>query len=144
MSIFNKSSNIDVLNTKFQYYENLSKEMLEKLENAVEKISESNSNIAAILVKHDERITVAMERDKVFSLELEKFKIKYEKDREVDKKNLKEVLNDINKRVDSNTNFRWKAIGMGTILGLLIGILGTPMVSYLTKPPEPPRMQRLP
>ena len=45
---------VAVLESKLNIYEDLSREMLTKLEAAVEKISEGNNRIAQILTKHDE------------------------------------------------------------------------------------------
>ena len=47
-------SKVAVLESKINIYEDLSREMLTKLEAAVEKISEGNNRIAQILTKHDE------------------------------------------------------------------------------------------
>ena len=51
------------LETKIDIYEELSREMLTKLENAVDKISEGNARIAQILAKHDERIEQSIKSD---------------------------------------------------------------------------------
>ena len=51
---------VAVLESKLDIYEDLSREMLSKLEAAVEKISEGNNRIAQILTKHDERIEQSM------------------------------------------------------------------------------------
>ena len=51
---------VAVLESKLNIYEDLSREMLTKLEAAVEKISEGNNRIAQILTKHDERIEQSM------------------------------------------------------------------------------------
>ena len=47
---------ISLLEERLQAYDELSKQMLSKLEQAVEKISESNQNISQILIRHEERI----------------------------------------------------------------------------------------
>ena len=44
-----------VLESKFQIYENLTQQMLYKLEKAVDKISESNHTVAIILERHENR-----------------------------------------------------------------------------------------
>ena len=54
--MFSQESKLAVLESKLGIYEDLSREMLAKLEAAVDKISEGNSRIATILAKHDERI----------------------------------------------------------------------------------------
>jgi hypothetical protein len=63
--MFNPSSQskLDVLESKLGIYEQLSREMLDKLEIAVGKISESNQRIATILAKHDERIEQSIKTD---------------------------------------------------------------------------------
>ena len=52
--MFSQESKLAVLESKLGIYEDLSREMLSKLEAAVDKISEGNSRIATILAKHDE------------------------------------------------------------------------------------------
>ena len=54
------NAKVEVLESKLDMYEDLSREMLTKLESAVEKISEGNNRIAQILTKHDERIEQSM------------------------------------------------------------------------------------
>ena len=54
--MFGSESKVAVLESKLDMYEELSREMLTKLETAVDKISEGNTQIATILAKHDERI----------------------------------------------------------------------------------------
>ena len=61
--MFSDNSKVAVLESKLNMYEDLSKEMLSKLEAAVEKISEGNNRIAQILTKHDERIEQSMKTD---------------------------------------------------------------------------------
>lgn len=67
MAFFNNSNNlpsnvrVSILEEKLQSYDELSKQMLTKLEQAVEKISESNSNISQILIRHEEKIERATE-----------------------------------------------------------------------------------
>ena len=61
--MFSQDSKVAVLESKLNIYEDLSREMLSKLEAAVEKISEGNNRIAQILTKHDERIEQSMKTD---------------------------------------------------------------------------------
>ena len=56
-------SKVTALETKLDIYEELSREMLAKLESAVDKISEGNARIAQILAKHDERIEQSIKSD---------------------------------------------------------------------------------
>lgn len=47
---------VSLLEERLSSYDEISKQMLSKLEQAVEKISESNKNISQILIRHEERI----------------------------------------------------------------------------------------
>ena len=59
------NADIKVLESKLNIYEDLSREMLTKLENAVDKISEGNARVANILAKHDERIDQSIRSDEL-------------------------------------------------------------------------------
>ena len=50
------SPKVAVLESKLDIYEELSREMLAKLESAVDKITEGNNKIANVLTKHESRL----------------------------------------------------------------------------------------
>jgi hypothetical protein len=61
VSIFNNSelpfkTRVSLLEERLSSYDEISKQMLNKLEQAVEKISESTRDISLILIRHEERI----------------------------------------------------------------------------------------
>ena len=96
----------ELLAQRVEIYEELSKEMLDKLDNAVNKISETNNNIAAILAKHEERIEQCNKSDDAL--------LEYIKnvDQKVDKldDNMKEFY-----------KFRWLTIGVATAAMFIVG-----------------------
>jgi hypothetical protein len=100
---------LTVLEAKFSIYEDLSKEMLDKLERAVDKISESNQNVALILERHESRFEQSDRADKAIMSLIER----------VEKK-----LDDLEKRVDDITKFRWITIGIATAATIVIGSSG--------------------
>jgi len=102
------SSKIDVLESKLNIYEDLSKEMLEKLETAVQKISEGNSRIAQILAKHDERIEQSMKTDALIIKMIDELKEESERDHNI----IHERINVIQRKVDELSRFRWMAAGI--------------------------------
>jgi len=76
---------ISVLEAKFQIYEDLSKEMLDKLERAVDRISEGNQQVALILERHENRLeqvdkadAAILELIKAINTKLEKLEKKVE------------------------------------------------------------------
>lgn len=61
LAFFNKNQppydvRVSVLEERLQTFDEISRQMLNKLEQAVDKISESNRNISQILIRHEERI----------------------------------------------------------------------------------------
>jgi hypothetical protein len=100
---------ISVLEAKFSIYEDLSKEMLDKLERAVDKISQSNQNVALILERHESRLEQADRADKAIMNLIER----------VEKK-----LDDLENRVDSIAKFRWMTVGIATAAAVVIGSSG--------------------
>jgi hypothetical protein len=97
---------LTVLEAKFSMYEDLSKEMLDKLERAVEKISESNQNVALILERHESRLEQADRADKAIMNLIER----------VEKK-----LDALEARVDGIAKFRWITVGIATAAAVVIG-----------------------
>ena len=97
------SSKVDVLESKLTIYEDLSKEMLEKLETAVQKISEGNTRIAQILAKHDERIEQSMKTDSLIIKMIDELKEDSDRDRKV----IHQRIDHIQKKIEELSRFRW-------------------------------------
>ena len=127
--MFSQESKLAVLESKLNIYEDLSREMLSKLESAVDKISEGNSRIASILAKHDERIEQSIRNDDLFVKLIDDLKRFTEKEcGEMDQR-LDKIDEDINLRLDKVdekiqglSNFKWQIVG---VVGLGVVILGT-------------------
>lgn len=102
------SSKVDVLESKLNIYEDLSKEMLEKLETAVQKISEGNARIAQILAKHDERIEQSMKTDALIIKMIDELKEESDKDHKV----IHQRIDHIQKKIEELSRFRWMAAGI--------------------------------
>ena len=117
------NSKFDVLESKFNIYEDLSREMLSKLENAVDKISESNAGIVNILTKHDERIDQSMRSDELIMKMIEEHK-QYD-DAMFDKVN--EKFDRMEEKINSLSKFKWQA---GAIIAAVMIIIsfGSPIV----------------
>lgn len=116
--MFNNTK-LDVLESKLNIYESLSREMLDKLENAVDKISESNQRIANILAKHDERIDQTIKNDDLLVKMVEDVK-------EQNSKEHRAVINRI-QIVENNvmelSKFKWQAAALVGAAVLFIGIV---------------------
>lgn len=96
---------LSILEAKFQIYEDLSKEMLDKLERAVDKISESNQNVALILERHENRLDQV---DKAEAAILELIK------------GINTKLSALEKKVEDLSKFRWVTMGVATTATIII------------------------
>lgn len=97
---------LSILEAKFQIYEDLSKEMLDKLERAVDKISESNQNVALILERHENRLDQV---DKAEAAILELIK------------GINSKLEQLERKVEDLSKFRWVTMGVVGAATLVIG-----------------------
>lgn len=97
---------LSILEAKFQIYEDLSKEMLDKLERAVDKISESNQNVALILERHENRLDQV---DKAEAAILELIK------------GINNKLEHLERKVEDLSKFRWVTVGVVAAATLVLG-----------------------
>ena len=124
----NQDSKVAVLESKLGIYEDLSREMLAKLESAVEKISEGNNRIAQILTKHDERIEQSMKTDSLIIKMIDELKEDSEKDHKI----LHERIDKIETEIKAFSKFRWQIGGVLVVVALLISA-GTILPLSLTQ-----------
>jgi hypothetical protein len=132
-----ESSKLAVLESKLSIYEELSREMLAKLEAAVEKISEGNSRIATILTKHDERIEQSMKTDELIIKMIEDVK----KENKQDHSRVLSRLEKLENKVEDVVKFRWLLVG-GAILLSFIFSQSHMFVDILTPDSQPARIER--
>jgi hypothetical protein len=86
-----------VLESKLDIYEDLSKEMLDKLERAVATISENSNRVAIILERHENRLNESDKNDAAILRLVEK---------------VEEKIDVVEKRVNDLSKFRWITIGV--------------------------------
>jgi Rad3-related DNA helicase len=133
--MFNKDiskdlAKLDVLESKLNIYESLSREMLDKLENAVDKISESNQRIANILAKHDERIDQSIKTDELLVKMIEDVKHQNSEEHKAVIKRLETVENNVTEL----SKFKWQAVSLIGAAVLLAGLV-VPFVDNLLSMP---------
>ena len=116
-----------VLESKLSIYEDLSKEMLDKLEKAVGTISENSNKIAIILERHENRLDESERSDQLILKMLEEMKERHEKDTET----IHTRITSLQKKVDTNAKF---VIGAGAVLATIVTVLQVvpPMIRVLT------------
>ena len=105
-----------VLESKLDIYEDLSKEMLDKLERAVATISESSNRVAIILERHENRLAESERADQLIIKMMEELK---EEITDIDK-GVKLKFQEQNKKIEENQKWIWMA---GAVLTTAVSIL---------------------
>jgi len=136
--MFSQGSKVAVLESKLDMYEDLSREMLSKLESAVEKISEGNNRIAQILTKHDERIEQSMKTDALIIKMIDELKVESEKDHKV----IHDRIDRLQVEIKAFSKFRWQVGGVLVVAALLIGAGSRLAPFFLTSQAAPTTIER--
>jgi hypothetical protein len=105
---------IAVLESKFQFYENLTKEMLYKLEKAVDKITESNHTVAIILERHENRLDNAVQSNELIIKMIDEIR---------DSVNKKVDL--VEKKIEDVSRIKWMIVGVGIASAILATSIST-------------------
>jgi FtsZ-binding cell division protein ZapB len=117
--MFSPDSKLAVLESKLSIYEDLSREMLSKLEAAVDKISEGNSRIATILAKHDERIEQSIKTDELLIKMIDEIK----EDNDKEHKEISDRFDRLENKIEELSKFRWQLGGIVALAVVLLGVI---------------------
>jgi hypothetical protein len=118
---------VSLLESKLDIYEDLSKEMLDKLERAVTTISENSNKISIVLERHENRLDESERTDTLIIKMIDELKGQEEKNHQI----LHERIDRIQKKVDTNQRF---VIGAGAVIATLVAVLQVvpPIIKVLT------------
>lgn len=118
-----------VLESKLDIYEDLSKEMLDKLERAVGTISDNSNKIAIILERHENRLDESERSDQLIVKMVEELKETHSKDNTI----LHERISTLQKKVDANAKF---VVGAAAVIATFVTVLQVipPVIEVLTTP----------
>ena len=112
----NSEVQLAVLQERFKAHE----QIIDKVDTAIQTLSETNQNICKMLAVHDERISVQAKVDE-----------------DICKK-----VDDIELKVDGLYKFRWQAGGVIAVIVALIGIINAFVPRLLTPVPAPATIER--
>jgi len=120
-----------ILESKLDIYEDLSKEMLDKLERAVSTISENSNRVSVILERHENRLDEGDKSNQLIIKMIDELKDKVDKDHEI----MHQRVSTLQKKVDTNAKF---VIGAGAVLATLVAVLQVvpPIIKVLTPTPQ--------
>jgi seryl-tRNA synthetase len=112
---------VSLLEERLQAYDEVSRQMLAKLEQAVEKISESTRDISQILIRHEERIDRTTEASNALIQLLNKTEHDVREKIQDESKVLSGRINDISEHLETNRKSieelkktRWVWVGIIT------------------------------
>jgi hypothetical protein len=118
---------IAVLEQKLVEFSNI----VGKIDNAIEKISEVNTNIIKMLAVHDERIEQCNRSDDLLIKMIDDLKLDNNKDHKV----VVSRISDMEKKVDELSKFRWVVGGIG-VLAIIMASTVTTLASGWLSPFE--------
>ena len=108
-----------VLESKLDIYEDLSKEMLDKLERAVATISENSNRVAIILERHESRLAESERADQLIIKMIEELKDDID---DIDK-GVKLKFHDQNKKIEEAQKWIWMACSVLTTAVTVLQVL---------------------
>ena len=106
---------LQVLENKLEIYEDLSKEMLDKLERAVATISENSNKVAIVLERHESRLDESERSDALILNILDEIKEEQKSERE----RIHERISKIQHKVEENQKY---VVAAGAVLGTIVTV----------------------
>ena len=129
---------LQVLESKLDIYEDLSKEMLDKLERAVTTISENSNKISIVLERHENRLDEGKKSNDLILKMIEDLKESQEKDMGT----INERVSKLQEKVNENQKFMLMLSGCALAIVTLFQIL--PMLGLqLTPVPKTASIERI-
>lgn len=123
-----------VLESKFDMYENLSKEMLDKLERAVTSISENSNKISVILERHENKLEESEKTDALLLKMLDEVK----EENKTDHKEVTDRIVKVEEKIQDFSKFRWQVGGVIIVVSLFVSAATSGIASnLLTSVPSP-------
>jgi mevalonate kinase len=112
---------------------NVYEQMMERIDTAIQKIGETSQNISQMLAIHNEKIEQCNRTDNIIVKMIEDIKVSSKEQHDQISEKLGERIGKVEEKVESISQFKWKAIGALAIIAFLIGIFPT-ATSLLTRP----------
>ena len=112
---------------------NVYEQMMERIDTAIQKIGETSQNISQMLAIHNEKIEQCNRTDNIIVKMIEDIKVSSKEQHDQISEKLGERIGKVEEKVESISQFKWKAIGALAMIAFLIGIFPT-ATSLLTRP----------
>ena len=120
---------------------NVYEQMMQRIDTAIQKIGETSQNISQMLAIHNEKIEQCNRTDNIIVKMIEDIKESSKQQHDAISKELGERIEKVEEKVESISQFKWKAVGAIAIVSFLIGIIPT-ISSFLTPHISPATIER--
>jgi methyl-accepting chemotaxis protein len=101
---------------------NVYEQMMERIDTAIQKIGETSQNISQMLAVHNEKIEQCNRTDNLIVRMIEDIKESSKQQHESISKELSERIDNVEKKVESLSKFRWMVAGIISLCVLVIPI----------------------
>jgi len=130
------TTRIAVLEERLSVYE----QMMERIDNAIQKIGETSQNISKMLAVHNEKIEQCNRTDNLIVRMIEDIREESQKQHEEIKRELEERLEKVEIKVEEVAKIKWMTVGCGVLLAVLTTAFSTLASGWWT--PSEMQMQK--
>lgn len=130
------TTRIAVLEERLSVYE----QMMERIDNAIQKIGETSQNISKMLAVHNEKIEQCNRTDNLIVRMIEDIREESQKQHEEIKRELEERLEKVEIKVEEVAKIKWMTVGCGVLLAVLTTAFSTLASGWWT--PSEMQLQR--
>lgn len=130
------TTRIAVLEERLSVYE----QMMERIDNAIQKIGETSQNISKMLAVHNEKIEQCNRTDNLIVRMIEDIREESQKQHEEIKRELEERLEKVEVKVEEVAKIKWMTVGCGVLLAVLTTAFSTLASGWWT--PSEMQLQR--
>jgi ElaB/YqjD/DUF883 family membrane-anchored ribosome-binding protein len=106
---------VAVLEQKFADFANI----VNKLDDAIQKMSEVNTNVIKMLAVHDEKIEYGQRTDDLILKMIDNLKEENQKEH----KKTSDRIDDLEEQVGEISKIKWMTVGTGAVLTVLVALL---------------------
>jgi archaellum component FlaC len=123
---------------------NVYEQMMQRIDNAIQKIGETSQNISKMLAVHNERLEQCNRTDNVIITMIEDIKTSSKQQHDEISKEMGERLDKVEKKVEHVSQIKWMVIGMGAIAAVIVTAVSQLAGGMFnpTKPADVPQIQQ--
>ena len=115
---------VAVLEQKFADFANI----VNKLDDAIQKMSEVNTNVIKMLAVHDEKIEYGQRTDDLIIKMIDNLKEENQKEH----KKTSDRIDDLEEQVGEISKIKWMTVGTGAVLTVLVALFASLASGWLT------------